>query len=133
MEDLRGHCEVLLFPISETDEEKVESELRHDNFYILADTLPPVCRVCESKKLETDRLRASFLADFKALRSLDIFSGSGGLTCGLDASPAIQTNWAIEKDFSAASTFRCVCFVLKRVFGSLEISLIDRTSPRSRF
>jgi predicted RNA methylase len=39
------------------------------------------------------------------LKSLDLFSGCGGLTCGLEASGLTECKWAVEMDSKAAKAF----------------------------
>jgi hypothetical protein len=42
------------------------------------------------------------------LMGLDIFSGAGGLSLGLESTGFVKTRWAVEYDKSAALTFRYV-------------------------
>ncbi len=41
----------------------------------------------------------------KKLRAMDIFSGCGGLTVGMDKTGIVETKWAVEFASSAALTF----------------------------
>lgn len=39
------------------------------------------------------------------MRSLDLFAGCGGLSCGLHASGLVESKWAVERDKEAAKAF----------------------------
>lgn len=45
-------------------------------------------------------------APMPKLASLDLFSGCGGLSLGLEASGLVESKWAVEWDEKAASSFR---------------------------
>ena len=53
----------------------------------------------------------------RPLRSMDIFSGCGGLTLGLSQSGVAEAEWALENNPAAAVAFKknnpskfCICF-----------------------
>ncbi|KAJ2725504.1 hypothetical protein GGI07_001260 [Coemansia sp. Benny D115] len=89
---------------------------------------PPYCRLCKhERENRTDRIgrflsnacapssksagkdsdlpRTSFMRGKHPLRALDLFSGCGGLTQGMDQSGIVKTMWAVEFMESAAITF----------------------------
>ena len=39
---------------------------------------------------------------------LDLFSGAGGLSLGLESTGLVKAGWAVDYDVSAARTFRSV-------------------------
>jgi C-5 cytosine-specific DNA methylase/BAH domain len=55
--------------------------------------------------IELSRTHA-FMAEGQKLRAMDVFSGCGGLTAGLEQSGAIVTEWAVEWDTAASQTFK---------------------------
>ncbi|KAJ1554510.1 hypothetical protein HK096_003215 [Nowakowskiella sp. JEL0078] len=60
----------------------------------------------ERQRTARIRERKDFLKSLKKVRALDIFSGCGGLSCGLEMSGAVETTNAVEFSASAAVTFR---------------------------
>jgi predicted RNA methylase len=50
------------------------------------------------------------------LISLDLFSGCGGLSCGLESAGLTKCKWAVEIDTKAADTFR-LNFPLAKVYN----------------
>ncbi|KAJ3126613.1 hypothetical protein HK098_007368 [Nowakowskiella sp. JEL0407] len=50
--------------------------------------------------------KREFLANVEKVKALDIFSGCGGLTCGMEMSGVVETTNAVEFSASAAVTFR---------------------------
>jgi site-specific DNA-cytosine methylase len=55
------------------------------------------------------------------LTTLDLYSGCGGLTCGLENSGLAETKWAVEKNKDAADTF-ATNFPGSKVFNE-EVSM----------
>ncbi|CAG8825437.1 26379_t:CDS:2, partial [Gigaspora margarita] len=67
------------------------------------------CQICEERRRKYQSLSIEFYDYIKMnnqkLRAMDIFSGCGGITVGMDQTGVIDTKWAIEFDSSAAMTF----------------------------
>lgn len=42
----------------------------------------------------------------RPLKSLDLFAGAGGLTCGLEQSGVAKCHWAVESNPDAAQAFK---------------------------
>ncbi|CAG8514276.1 1845_t:CDS:2, partial [Acaulospora colombiana] len=68
-----------------------------------------VCQTCADRRRHKQRTMDEFMEFIKnnkeKLRSMDIFSGCGGLTVGMDKTGVVNTRWAIEFAPSAALTF----------------------------
>ena len=47
-----------------------------------------------------------FPAMTRPLKSLDLFAGAGGLTCGLEQSGVAKCHWAVESNSEAAQAFK---------------------------
>jgi hypothetical protein len=71
----------------------------------------PRCLVCEKQSEIVRADEEKVVKEVKKLVGLDIFSGCGGLTLGLDSAGVVNTRHAIEWDGSAATTFSSVSFI----------------------
>lgn len=89
---LDGKCQVL------ENSPILPSTLREGVFYLDGHAGLPKCRFC--------LLSAKQNAPGKALKALDLFSGAGGLSLGLESTSSIEIDWAVEYDPSASQTFR---------------------------
>ncbi|KAJ2788061.1 hypothetical protein GGI15_000236 [Coemansia interrupta] len=72
----------------------------HENVlaqFLKAETVPPANRTSSNAE--------SFMCGRQPLRALDLFSGCGGLTQGMDQSGIVKTKWAVEFMPSAGITF----------------------------
>lgn len=87
------------------------------------------------------RCRNNALIQSGVLHCLDLFSGAGGLSLGLEASGAVQTKWAVEYDSSSAATFQqahpdaimfntCINKLLSGVQQRDDAGELDRNSPQ---
>jgi len=68
--------------------------------------MPEACSICENQRSREEELRDEFFRTQRKLRAMDLFSGCGGLSCGLEQTGMIETRYAIELDKAAAATFR---------------------------
>ncbi|KAJ1823141.1 hypothetical protein LPJ60_001754 [Coemansia sp. RSA 2675] len=91
-------------------------------------TMPPCCEICKRERRQrshllkqfmkspsisvnssspssSDEKPASFVRGQHPLRALDLFSGCGGLTQGMDQSGVVKTKWSVEFMPSAGYTF----------------------------
>lgn len=59
----------------------------------------------EDKEIFSTPPRIPIRSDDVKLRAMDLFSGCGGFTVGMEKSGAVKTHWAVELDPSAAATF----------------------------
>ncbi|CAI2176831.1 6757_t:CDS:2, partial [Funneliformis geosporum] len=68
-----------------------------------------LCPLCKEKRQNRQKEMSEFIeyvnVQHKKLRAMDIFSGCGGLTVGMDKTGIVETMWAIEFASSAALTF----------------------------
>lgn len=62
------------------------------------------------------------------LKGLDIFSGAGGLSLGLESTGLVQTKWAVEYDPSSALTFRYVHISLIFIVVDRATAVVIRTA-----
>ncbi|KAJ2813882.1 hypothetical protein H4S07_000336 [Coemansia furcata] len=90
-------------------------------------SMPPCCEICKRERRQRNRLLeqfmkspsinvngtpassdekpASFARGQHPLRALDLFSGCGGLTQGMDQSGVVKTKWSVEFMPAAGYTF----------------------------
>ncbi|KAG8809135.1 hypothetical protein FRC17_003600 [Serendipita sp. 399] len=90
VERLQGKCFVI--PVTE------ESYLLPDNCF--------VCDFPASVRLCTHCGFPNLPPSLTPLKGLDLFSGAGGLSIGLESTKIVNTAWAVEHDESAAKTFQ---------------------------
>nr|AOP04004.1 C-5 cytosine-specific DNA methylase [Rhizophagus irregularis] len=68
-----------------------------------------LCVLCKEKRQNYQKDMSEFVEYLniqqKKLKAMDIFSGCGGLTVGMDRTGIVETKWAIEFASSAALTF----------------------------
>jgi DNA (cytosine-5)-methyltransferase 1 len=68
-----------------------------------------LCLLCKEKRQNHQKEMSEFIeyinVEQKKLRAMDIFSGCGGLTVGMDKTGIVETKWAVEFASSAALTF----------------------------
>jgi DNA (cytosine-5)-methyltransferase 1 len=94
VERLEGKCFIIPRSFS-------QAILTEDVFYL--DTMEELsaCHIC-SQFDDHSRMHGA------PLMGMDLFSGAGGLSLGLESTGLIKTGWAVEFDESAARTFRSV-------------------------
>ncbi|KAF9932321.1 hypothetical protein FBU30_008428 [Linnemannia zychae] len=68
--------------------------------------LPGQCLVCKEQRVLKQNMKDRLIRTSPKLCAMDLFSGCGGLTLGLDASGMVETKFAVEIDKDAASSFR---------------------------
>jgi DNA (cytosine-5)-methyltransferase 1 len=85
-------------------------ELDCENMRPLGTNEHKVCKACTAKFKRQLGDICAFVQHIQAsnqkLRAMDIFSGCGGITVGMDQTGVVDTRWAIEFDSSAAMTFK---------------------------
>ncbi|KAI9511110.1 S-adenosyl-L-methionine-dependent methyltransferase [Russula earlei] len=64
------------------------------------------CEECYEGHIKTLEKQDSLKKENRPLQALEIFSGAGGLSIGLEGSGFVETKWAIEYSPSAARTFQ---------------------------
>ncbi|KAI7834959.1 hypothetical protein BX661DRAFT_175843 [Kickxella alabastrina] len=120
--DKQAHW-VELKPFSEAPEADSDADGEEEDERMPA---APCCRICRRQREWRTRLmatfihgatkpvsahsradapRASFMRGRHPLRALDLFSGCGGLTQGMDQSGIVKTMWSVEFMESAGVTF----------------------------
>ncbi|CAG8618202.1 1992_t:CDS:2, partial [Diversispora eburnea] len=68
-----------------------------------------ICQTCADLRQDKQKNLEEFyefIKDNRKLRSMDIFSGCGGITVGMEQTGVVDTRWAIEFASSAALTFQ---------------------------
>ncbi|CAG8457057.1 771_t:CDS:10 [Funneliformis caledonium] len=105
-----------------------------------------LCPLCKEKRQNRQKEMSEFFeyinVQQKKLRAMDIFSGCGGLTVGMDQTGIVETMWAIEFASSAALTFeknnpnaitynQCANLLLERAIA--EHSRKERVEPLQDF
>ncbi|KAL2916224.1 hypothetical protein HK105_204315 [Polyrhizophydium stewartii] len=65
----------------------------------------PECKETKSRRRNEIRQRKNYIASQRKLVALDIFSGCGGLSIGMDSTSIVETKHAVEFSSSAAKTF----------------------------
>ncbi|KAG0174755.1 hypothetical protein DFQ30_002948 [Apophysomyces sp. BC1015] len=65
----------------------------------------PRCKICTEHRQTQQQHHSDYLKDIPKLVGLDIFSGCGGLTCGMDMTGVVDTKYAIEFSPSASLSF----------------------------
>ncbi|TFK54606.1 S-adenosyl-L-methionine-dependent methyltransferase [Heliocybe sulcata] len=65
-----------------------------------------VCPQCHEAELLEVKQCQSLLSRNQPLQALELFSGAGGLSVGLNSTPYIQTRWAVELSETAAATYQ---------------------------
>lgn len=77
----------------------------NDDEFCLKEPLDlPRCQICP---IATNRAKA---ISGPPLRALDLFSGAGGLSMGLEFSGVARSDWAVEYEASAAASFQYVFY-----------------------
>ncbi|ORX99839.1 S-adenosyl-L-methionine-dependent methyltransferase [Basidiobolus meristosporus CBS 931.73] len=84
-----------------------------------------ICGACQSARDTNERHAKRLQRKRKPLAALDIFSGCGGLTCGLKQSGVVETKYAIEFYSSAALSFERN-FPGANVYNQCANLLLDR-------
>lgn len=66
------------------------------------------CKLCTSHDEDWKKFRDSYkrVANVNRLKSLDLCSGAGGLSLGLQKSGVFSTRWAVENDVQTARTYK---------------------------
>ncbi|PSR77616.1 hypothetical protein PHLCEN_2v7806 [Hermanssonia centrifuga] len=63
------------------------------------------CEECYGARRELLEIQKTLEAQHEPLRGLELFSGAGGLSAGLDQSGFVKTKWAVEWTTSAAMSY----------------------------
>ena len=92
-------------------------------------TLPP--EALEYFPPELSMPESEFREVVRPLRTLDLFSGCGGLSHGLERSGCAKVEWAIEIDPSAARSFEVTKLISLSVF--IILTLICSAKPCRSF
>ncbi|KAG8797132.1 hypothetical protein FRC16_009195 [Serendipita sp. 398] len=90
---LEGKCFVI--PLAEDSQDNC---LLPDDCFVC--DFPPFVRLCRQCGFPDLPQKT------QPLRGLDLFSGAGGLSIGLESTGVVETGWAVERDESAAKTFQ---------------------------
>ncbi|KAJ7766897.1 S-adenosyl-L-methionine-dependent methyltransferase [Mycena metata] len=120
VDDLDGHCFVRhLDPEDPEEEKEIESwvEAHPDHFYLCSKAskgnLEAIdkedfdhCEACFDAHCGRLQEAVELTKNFGKIPVLEVFSGAGGLSQGLDQSGFFETKWAVEKSVPAAETFR---------------------------
>ncbi|KAF8503256.1 S-adenosyl-L-methionine-dependent methyltransferase [Russula emetica] len=77
-----------------------------DELQMLDSSTHSYCEECYKEHIKTLEKGDALFKQNRALRALEIFSGAGGLSIGLEESGFVKTRWAIEYAPSAAKTFQ---------------------------
>ncbi|KAJ7256535.1 S-adenosyl-L-methionine-dependent methyltransferase [Mycena haematopus] len=107
-EDLDGLFFVRPFDLDQGAERDAWIDAHPDRFYITGDAEDEFkrCEDCFQKHLaEVEEIESLPLRFGEPLPVLEVFSGAGGLSQGLDQSGFFQTKWAVERSVPAAKTF----------------------------
>ncbi|KDQ61172.1 hypothetical protein JAAARDRAFT_173758 [Jaapia argillacea MUCL 33604] len=122
-EEIQGRCHVIHPSHPDFSSFSLDQWCQHhDHFYvqeILASSaikspkdLRPLrpqqfkfCEDCHQVRVDAVKSRISFIREGSPLRGLELFSGAGGLSVGLEKSGFVKTEWAVEYSPSAALTY----------------------------
>ncbi|KAF7363771.1 BAH domain-containing protein [Mycena sanguinolenta] len=105
-EDLDGLFFVQQFDQAQAAESDAWVDAHPDHFYVDAEEEFKCCENCLQKHLtEVEEIESLPLRFGGPLPVLEVFSGAGGLSQGLDQSKFFQTKWAVERSVPAAKTF----------------------------
>ncbi|KAI8138541.1 S-adenosyl-L-methionine-dependent methyltransferase [Fennellomyces sp. T-0311] len=99
--DLEGTCWV---EAKDTVQDVTAYKKDPNNFYVL-ELQYDQCNKCMQAREERTRDNRDFMREGKKLVAMDIFGGCGGLTCGMDMTGVVDTQYAIEFNSSAVISF----------------------------
>ncbi|KAF9908641.1 hypothetical protein EC991_009668 [Linnemannia zychae] len=68
--------------------------------------MPKSCLICDKRRIQRQAIKRQLFRDQPKLAAMDLFSGCGGMTLGLDRCGMIETKYAVEYDKEASGTFR---------------------------
>ncbi|KAF9134991.1 hypothetical protein BGW39_005083 [Mortierella sp. 14UC] len=68
--------------------------------------MPKSCLICDKRRMQRQAIRSRLFKTQSKLAAMDLFSGCGGMTLGLDRCGMIETKYAVEYDEGASKTFR---------------------------
>ncbi|KAL4244914.1 Cytosine-specific methyltransferase [Abortiporus biennis] len=122
------HFYVDLFSIS-TDIQSVEEleELKAEDL--------PVCIKCTVSHLKVLQDEKRLLHQHKPLQALELFSGAGGLSAGIDSVGFVETKWAVEYAADAAEAYQAnhsKCLVYNQSANALlyhTIATFNKENP----
>ncbi|KAJ7343110.1 S-adenosyl-L-methionine-dependent methyltransferase [Mycena albidolilacea] len=107
-EDLDGLCFVQPFDLdqhADEDETVAWVDSHPDHFYTGAEDDFKRCEDCFEQHVEELKQAEGLALRFDKIPVLEVFSGAGGLSQGLEQSGFFKTSWAVERSVPAAKTF----------------------------